>query len=362
MRIRVTWDDRRKRWRVESRTPLRRRREWFTSRADADAHAAQLTRDERAGALWVDLSDAERRTLAMLHREAHEAGTTLADVWREWQAGVRSRGSGRGITLGDAITRCIVDKGSAGRRANYVASLHGYLDRFARGREALPLRSIGREEIREWLDGFRGHARATQLARLSTLFSWAVTQDLIQENPCDRIQRVTVEPKPPRILTVEESDRILRLVQSDHPRALAWFALCLCAGIRPLEADRLTWSAVDLSRGIVTVDAAASKVRQRRIVTLLPCAVAWIGAAVGSDLPLPHSTRRRAVRAVREAIGWDSWPADILRHTAASYWLAHRQDAGAVAHQLGNSAGVLLRVYREIVSREDAERWVAMRP
>jgi hypothetical protein len=52
----------------------------------------------------------------------------------------------------------------------------------------------------------------------------------------------------------------------------------------------------------------------------------------------------------------------VLRHTAASHWLAAWQDAGKVAHELGNSAGILLRHYRELVPRAESEKFWSITP
>ena len=53
---------------------------------------------------------------------------------------------------------------------------------------------------------------------------------------------------------------------------------------------------MDLEAGIVTVDAAASKVHRRRIVHLQPAAIGWLRHAreLGDDLPLPHVRREEA--------------------------------------------------------------------
>jgi hypothetical protein len=56
-------------------------------------------------------------------------------------------------------------------------------------------------------------------------------------------------------------------------------------------------------------------------------------------------------------MGWKVWPKDILRHTCASHWLAIVPDAQRIALQLGNSPAILLRHYRSIVTKEDAERF-----
>lgn len=51
------------------------------------------------------------------------------------------------------------------------------------------------------------------------------------------------------------------------------------------------------------------------------------------------------------------WPQDVLRHTFASFTMAEVQDAGKVAAEMGNSAGVLMRHYRELMTRDDARKY-----
>jgi hypothetical protein len=51
-----------------------------------------------------------------------------------------------------------------------------------------------------------------------------------------------------------------------------------------------------------------------------------------------------------------------LRHSYASYRFAQIGDAGRVAGELGNSAVVVHKHYRELVKPADAERWFAVKP
>ena len=267
-------------------------------------------------------------------------------------------------TLADAIADLLRAKEAARRRPAYIRSLRQYLALFSRGREQLLISSVSVSDLDTWFTS-RGEAPATQasnVGRLSALFEFGVRRGWLLQNPCRRLERITVEPKPPRILTPAEAARLMEFATISEPDALGWFSLCLFAGVRPNEADQIHWGSI--RDGTVTIDAAASKVRRRRIVHLMPAASAWLAFAqmVKARLPVPYGTRRRAVRRVRDAIGLDTWPQDILRHTAASYWLASVQDAGKVAHELGNSAGILLRHYRELVTKEDAARFWAIRP
>jgi integrase len=62
---------------------------------------------------------------------------------------------------------------------------------------------------------------------------------------------------------------------------------------------------------------------------------------------------RRFKRKARQALGLAAWPADLLRHTAASYLLALHDDVGKVAKMLGNSSAILLSHYHQPVKSED---------
>ena len=56
------------------------------------------------------------------------------------------------------------------------------------------------------------------------------------------------------------------------------------------------------------------------------------------------------------------WKQNGLRHSAASYWFAGCNDAGRVAGYLGNSAAVIHRHYRELVTPADAVKWFSIVP
>jgi integrase len=177
------------------------------------------------------------------------------------------------------------------------------------------------------------------------------------------VERPHIDNGTPAILTVSEAKKALEFTRKKMPRFLAWLTLAMMAGIRPEEIDKLTPEKINLDQGIVTVDALTSKVRRRRIVHLKPAAIAWLKTArIKKNLPLPHVTRRRCLRKLRDALGWPEWKKDVLRHTAASYWLASEPDAARLAMELGNSQQVLMKHYRELVTDEQAKAFWALMP
>jgi integrase len=64
------------------------------------------------------------------------------------------------------------------------------------------------------------------------------------------------------------------------------------------------------------------------------------------------------LEATRAAAGIKRWPSNALRHSFASYHLAHFKDAAALALELGHTdAGLVFQHYREIVKPKEAEKY-----
>ncbi|MEQ2008127.1 MAG: tyrosine-type recombinase/integrase, partial [Limisphaerales bacterium] len=198
-------------------------------------------------------------------------------------------------------------------------------------------------------------SRATWLNRISTLFAFAVRREFLAKNPCARLERIRMDRRAPVILSPGQSQLLLKVT----PTVLRpYVILGLFAGIRPEELLRMTWADVDLETGTATVNDA--KTRRRRIVPLHGKALALLAEhpmKAGAVAP-SNSTVRRYKRRACSALGLERWPADLLRHTAASYLLALHGDAGKVATMLGNSSAILLSHYHQPVRNGDCgEFW-----
>jgi integrase/recombinase XerD len=269
------------------------------------------------------------------------------------------------MPLEKAITETIHVKRSTGRRPNYIHGLELYLRHFARGREEKPVHSIGVKEVLEWFNrrNETPMTRVCSLGRLSSFIDLCWRRGYIAANPIDRIDRPYVDRLPARILTLKQVRFALVWTMRNKPDLLAWLVLAMLAGVRPEEAIKITWDNINLERGEVRIDAAASKVRKRRLVPLTLAAVAWLRLAnqLGSQLPMTLDAKTRKLRRLRKAMGFAKWPADILRHTAASYLCAVYPTAD-VADWLGNSVSILRAHYKELVGREDGRRFRCLLP
>lgn len=268
------------------------------------------------------------------------------------------------VTLGESIQLLKTAKLAANRRLVYVNELVRLLKQITRGNENEPLSFLDASKIETFLASrnYCPAVRANVIGRISTLFEFAKRRRWILVNPCDEIEKPILEWTPPKILSPEQAEMLLRACQNHFPEALAYLVLCLFCGLRPTEARQIQWE--NISQKTIRVEAGVSKIRQRRIVAIRPTAALWLNAAKDkSKLPVSEGTRKGWTKRFALALGFeDGWPQDCARHTCASFWLAIKPDAGFVSMQLGNSPAILFRHYRELCSREDAKRFWSILP
>jgi hypothetical protein len=353
---------------LDSTANGKRQRRFFRT-ASEGAKALKEAKQDRAdlGRAWGSLSARQKADVMSILEEVQEAGMSLRDVWNTVKSLPNSpQGS---TTLGEAVKEVLAEKKTANCRPRHIGNLKWYLGLFIRGRESLPVSSIGSREIETWFAVRQESPRAKKghVSLLSCLFAYCWRRRYIPENPVTRLAPVHIDRGTPSTLTVAQCSKALEFTRTERPKLLGWLALTLFCGMRPdSEADFVSWKAINLKRGRIVVG--RSKLRQvaPRIIDLSFCppAAEWLRVAkkLKSPLPIHFESRRRAVRALRAHLGFKRWPQDVLRHTAASNLLAFHQDAGKVAAFLGNSAGVLLRDYKALVFKEDAEKWMKLRP
>lgn len=366
MKIRRTQLHGRRAWVAElGRINGRRRRKFYKTKEAAEAAVADAELQRKtAGDVWLSLSSGERLEAAQVITECRQRGVTLRDVWTEYLSASREAPA-EVVTIADAVERYVEAKEANGNRPTYVSSLKGSLKAFTEGREEMPLHKVTLRDLEEHADKFlKPWSRRSAMHRVSSFLTYAVRRGWVAENLCRRMDEVRIDQAPPLILTPLQAARVMVATRRQYPDGLAYVSLALLAGVRPQEVQGVTWSDVNLDDGVVVISAAASKVALRRIVHLEPAALDWlkVAKAVKSVLPVNEAMMRKLLPILTRTLRFNEWPVDLLRHTAASYLLAEKRDAGLVAMELGNSVGVLYRHYRELVTRKDAARFWAMRP
>jgi len=259
----------------------------------------------------------------------------------------------------EAIEECIAAKIQAGCRKRYTGQINSSLHSFVAKIPGKQCHEVRREDVESWLNGngWQAPTRRSYLIDVRMFFAFAKRRGWVTTDPCDGIEAIRLEDKPPCIFTPSEVSALLEKAQAEESGILPMLVLGIFAGIRPQEIFRLDWKAIDLERAQIEVAAERSKTRRRRIVHLAPNAVTWL--RLGGDMP-PKNWQARLNR-VRKASGVN-WGHDIMRHSFASYHLAAHQSADQTALEMGNSPQILFAHYRELVKKEDAEEFWKIMP
>ncbi len=226
------------------------------------------------------------------------------------------------------------------------------------------LNEVSKLAVEEFLNGMKrtdgssasSQARKDYLSHLKNFFNWTIDQGHLAENPINRL-KVHVLDKIPETFSIVQCREILRLVQQpDHRPLMGYVALCLFAGIRPNEAQRLSWS--NVAGNVVLIEPEKSKVKETRQVdvSLHPSLAIWM-AAVDSKQPLiPANFPRRLDRFIKALVF--PWVQDGMRHTFATFWLRIEKNRAHLAEIMGTSPFVIGKHYvRPVDANDAAEFW-----
>jgi integrase len=314
------------------------------------------------------ITDAERRAVHMA-RELEERllgsgvkGFSLTAAIEDYAARMQSLADS--VTVLRAVEEMLELREAEGRSKAHLSDLRHRLSRFANAHKGRLVASFTTGNVDAWLMGLKGGPQSKVNFRRAAhnLFAWCVARGYAASNPVSQAGTVRVPPRTIGVLSVSEARRLL---MACHPSILPATVIAMFGGLRREEVSRLSWREIDLEGGHIEVRADASKSGRRRLVTISDNLREWLAPHrqfSGPVSPTRMPYRRRFNEAVKAA-GIEPWPNNGLRHSYASYHLAHYQDAAKTALQLGHMGSqMLFEHYRELVKSKDAAAFWAIVP
>ncbi len=352
------------RWVVQSCAGGQRRRFYFKTKPLAEQKARQLVEDRAGfGSVWLELEPRERAEVCAILAEMRGRSVKPREVWEAFKRG-DVRGVVASVKVEAAITAMVAAKRGENLRENYLTDLVRCVRQFAAGRTESLVSAFTKSDVEAFIAAPASpNTRSTRRGRMLAFFSFCHEREWTAGNVAAGIKKPKVDRQPPRILSIAECRALLAYVEKEQPHALGWFVLGLFAGIRPEECDVVRWADVDFDRGKVRLKAETHKTRKGHTVELPANAFAWLVHAqeIGAEQPIAHTTRRRAQRLARVALGLAAWPQDVLRHTFCSYGSAHLGHV-ATARIAHHSESVLERHYKDEVTLQDAKEFFSIEP
>ncbi len=193
---------------------------------------------------------------------------------------------------------------------------------------------------------------------ISMLFSWAAKKEnplAGMANPCRGIETPNEAHSLPAIFTPKETQAVFAWLESGHTRELPFFAVCFFAGIRPDEALRLSWDAVDFKNHEILIKAEQSKTHRDRLITMTTNLEKWLAMYAGAGKIAPsQSTITRTRQQMCKEAGLQ-WGKDIARHSFATYYAAIH-GMNEAADQLGHETTKMLhKHYKSLIKNRKAQ-------
>ena len=258
---------------------------------------------------------------------------------------------------------------------------------------------ITTENVRQWIsdqDGdygpFAGRqvsvtTRTNELTTLKSFFNFCEGRKFLPESPVDKsVKSPGINRGEIIALSLDKVREIMTIASgiADKAEAIPYFALSLFAGLRPHEIrpkdgkkqimwEDFTWRKKEST---LVISYAVGKVTSRRVIKLPQNCVDWVKPYAKESGPVIESsfaTWRGIKDLVRARAGYKvrgqhfkhldpvlakvsddqdrtKYVADVLRHTAISYYLeANDNNKDLVANWAGNSPAVIDQHYRSLI-------------
>jgi integrase len=366
-----------------------RRKAYFKFKGDAREFAATKKLElGNHGRKTEEISNEERRAVLTFREQISGFGSVegipkltdaVAFYIRYLKASIKRS------TVSKLADELEASKDRAGRSKRHVDDLRSRLQHFSRSFGDRDVRTVTRDEIEGWLHGLKLAPQTLVNYRrvVFGLFREGLRRKYCETNPVADIDTPKVVGQAPGILSPAKMAKLIKLVMLHEPELLPWLVVSGFCGLRPAEVDRLDWREIRLhdTTPVVEVTATKAKTARRRLVELPENALAFLRPLGRGEGALRVVNHRKKWEAVRRLAGYgepgsetaeereggvvlQEWPADGLRHSFASYHIAHFKDAGRTALALGHgqNPSLLFNTYRAMVTPDDAARWWQITP
>ncbi|MFA5190442.1 MAG: hypothetical protein WC740_06950 [Verrucomicrobiia bacterium] len=202
---------------------------------------------------------------------------------------------------------------------------------------------------------------------IRSFFKWCVENRYVTSNPTDGIE-VKVPKKEVEIWNPEQISKLLTLVEEQYPSLLGFYVLCVFAGLRPTESERVKWEDINFEGKEIYVRP-EGKTGSRRFVlektSNNETDVLWVWLEhfrkiqpEGEFNPLKN--HHGLQREVRREMG--TWSQDVLRHSFGTYYQNLVKDLRKVVFVMGNSEEICKRHYVREVKKSWTDAFWKLQP
>ena len=105
------------------------------------------------------------------------------------------------------------------------------------------------------------------LSFISTIIDYAIKMDMLSDNPCRRVTIPKGSKKERKILTMEETEKFFKLLETAPLKYRAFFTLDIYSGLRRGEMLGLEWKDIDFETGVIHIQRTSNYTKAKGIYT-----------------------------------------------------------------------------------------------
>lgn len=210
--------------------------------------------------------------------------------------------------------------------------------------------------------------QANYFSALHAFFQALEDFEKIKRNPMRALEKPKSRPRR-NVLTPEQMAAVLALREKMEPWLFASILIAGFVGVRTAEVMRMNWEDIDTkSRQIHIREDVAKQTNSDgyddRIIDFEPQLVrrAKFLKCTGKLVPVNEDVFHAARNRIVKLLGWEKWPENCLRHSAATYKLAECRNPSIVANMLGHKSSIrlVMTTYAVPAKRADWKAWRAL--
>lgn len=285
-----------------------------------------------------------------------------------------------GLPLKDALARYVEAKETRGRSERTLYELKNRIGTFATQMSNRAVDEVLQEDVRQFLEQFKGQNRNNYRTKLFSFFKWADREGLCMGNPVDGIEREELQRDPEFFRPDEVKDLLRAARDTDQGALLPYLLIAFFAGLRPdSEMKKLTWRGVNFEDGEIKVP--KGKTGVARTVKASDNLMAFLRECDRRKPIIPKGSFQRKFAAVKRKAGFkggvrDSkrlreiedeegrkqWIPDGTRHSFCTYHVREHSDIYKTATAAGNSPGVIKAHYEGAATSSEAALFWSITP
>lgn len=272
-------------------------------------------------------------------------------------------------TVRDVVSEFLATKMQAGASDAYMAGLECNLRQFERAFDK-PLAEVAMPvDVAEYLhtNSPSPETWLVKCARIRALYAFAVKRKYLPAEVLvdyDGMDKPMVAPKDIEIFTAAELRLILDYAT---PAMVPWLALGAFCGIRHNELNQIEWAHIDLANGHIRLSAAKTKTRSTRMIELPENLRAWLAPYMKAEglvceVESAKAELEKLTARIQAKHPEFKWKQNAMRHSWISYKLALTSNENLVSQMAGNSPAMIIKHYRALVTKAQAEEWFNINP